>query len=506
MDPTSLNLQPYSSDWHNMDLQAHQQAVDLIDIEIAGLMRTVRQLQFRKGKHEDQIKYFRGLTTLARKLPAELLACIFEECVRDGWTRTPLTASHVCPEWRIAARIPTVWSHVYVNCDAKDPCGRARFWIEKAQGSLLRVTIDVANDASRLPEIMEILSARAAQWQTFSVKSILTSHARSVLTLCNPLAPQLRELEKSIVEEFNESNLPLDGDAYEVEVNNRFLHAPHFRRLRIRRNILPSPGSFPSSVTDLSIILTQGAIPTMSSVDRALQLLAGLPALQRLSILLPYQQERVFTPSVDATRLVELPDLRTLVLVGSPDMFRILPYLATPSLSHLHLRSSLDPLSYTYEELSSNITRFIERAAPPIELLELHDIDLSPAGFTACFVASPHLKELRLHESDIPDSVIREVGASCPLLERLDLRWCGQVTGRALVELVQGRSKDSDTCYSGAHSTDSSVPGRINIVTVINCAFVKEEDILDLSRVTQCRLIMAADDYCSEYPSVLFKY
>lgn len=478
-----------------MDLETHERAVTLIDDEIEVLMRTVRQLQFRKMQHQEQIKRVKGLTTLARRLPPEILACIFEQCVQDGWTRTPLTASHVCPEWRKATRIPTVWSFIYVNCDAKDPCGRTRFWLEKARSSPLHITMDVTSDPSRIPTIMDLLLARATQWQNFTVKSNRLCHANSILTLCNRPTPELRVLSIVIVEELDENVDTAEVNVHETDLTDLFPHASHLRTLRVIRNTLPSLGTVPSSITNLSITLSCHYSRTKSSVDRALRFLEGLPALQELSISLSHQQAREFDRALDENSLVNLPDLQTLVLCGSPDMFRILPHLSTPSLNHLHLRSSLDPLGYPDEETGINIRQFIKQA-PPLELFELHDIDLSPSNFAACFARLPHLKEVRLHESDISDSVIEQFSTPhgfCPLLSRLDLRWCGQVTGRALVELVHARLVNTRSKDNG---DDPSTTTPISMVTVINCSFVKEEDILNLSQTAVCRIVMQPEDYC----------
>lgn len=82
------------------EIHSHESAISMIDQEIDELMRTVRQLQFKKWEHTEGIRRCKGLITLARRLPYEILANIFELCVRDGFTRTPLVVSHVCSRWR----------------------------------------------------------------------------------------------------------------------------------------------------------------------------------------------------------------------------------------------------------------------------------------------------------------------------------------------------------------------------------------------------------------------
>ena len=481
------------------EMLAHEQAVAVLDEEIQGLVRNVRQLQFKKSQHQEKIKHYKGLMTLARRMPPEILASIFEECVRDGWTRTPLTASHVCSEWRKAASIPTVWSHIYVNCDAKDPIGRTRFWLRQAQSSLLSITIDVQNDTLQLPGVMELLLERSSNWQNLTINSSLLSHSNYILSLCvrTVPVPELRLINISVTQEFDdELNGELLGRYDLVGLVNAFHGAPRLQSLRTTRNILPSQGTIPSSITDLSLTLPCYLTNPKSSIAKLLQLLEGLPLLESLAVSLVRGQSREFVLALDQSRVVSLLKLRVLILIGTSEMFSVLPHLMTPSLARLHLHSSLDPLGYPDESVGSHVLQFIRKASP-LELFELFDIDFSLDDFASCFAALPYLKELRLHDSQISDSVIetlyRQEG-SCPSLERLDLRWCGQVTGRALTELVKGRLHAKN---SSQNSTDLMTP--ITSLTVINCSFVKEQDIFDLAEMTICRIIMGASDYCRKF-------
>lgn len=480
-------------------MMEHEQAVANIDDEIEHLMRTVRQLQYKKFQYQEKIKECKGMMTLARRLPPEILARIFEECVRDGWTRTPLTALHVCPEWRKAANIPTVWSHVYVNCDAKDPRGRTRFWLEKAQTSLLRITIDVRNDASQLPGIMEILLEQLPQWRILTVNSALLWQANYILMLCNRPAPELCALDISVIQEFDDTvdQMQVESGNDLVGLADSFPQAPHFRTLRINRNTLPSRGTLPPSITDLSITLPCHSTRAKLSVTKLLHVLEGLPQLHSFSLALPRGQEREFEVLPDETRLVNLPDLTTLVVVGSRDIFAFLPHLSTPVLTRLHLRSSLDPLGHPDEQTTSYIKQFVEQGSLQVELLELHDIDLSLSDFSACLPWLSRLEEIRLHESEITDSIIKTLNGAegyCPLLKRLDLRWCGHVTGPALVELV--KSRFCRVADHGDPDTVSTTLTPIERVTVINCAFVGEQDIISLAQNTVCQVVMEANDYC----------
>jgi len=137
----------------------------------------------------------------------------------------------------------------------------------------------------------------------------------------------------------------------------------------------------------------------------------------------------------------------------------------------------------------------IQRASPQLKLFELFDIN-SPDDFSTCLAGLPHLRELRLHESDISDSIIQQFHGPegfCPLLERIDLRWCGQVTGRALFDLVENRLHST---HSGGRSNMLPVVNTITALTVINCPFVKEQEVLGLAQAIVCRVVMGSSDYC----------
>jgi len=416
--------------------EEHKKAVGLIDNEIEDLMRKVRQLQFRKSDHLQKIKYHQGLTTLARRLPPELLASIFEECVRDGWTRTPLVASHVCSEWRKATTIPTVWSHVYVNCDAKDPCGRTRFWLQNASSSLLHIILEIKNDTTHLLGVMSLLMDRISHWRSLTINSTRPSHSDYIFSLCGKPTPELQAVNVSVVQQFGGELSTADTENLQYGLYHAFPWAPRFRTLRISHNLFPAQGTIPCSITHLSINLPSHPSPARLSVGAVRRLLHDLPALESLSITLERGEAREFHSAFSKNSLVVLPELQKLTLLGSQDIFKVLSHLFTPALSSLHLRSSLDPVGYGEAQTGSYIRSFIERSSPPLHLFELHNIDLPVSDFLACFAGLPTLRELRLHESDITGAVIEQFhgpDALCPMLSRLDLRWCGQVTGQALV-------------------------------------------------------------------------
>lgn len=255
--------------------------------------------------------------------------------------------------------------------------------------------------------------------------------------------------------------------------------------MNLWHNIVPSPGIIPPTIFDLSLTLVS---PTFA-VLRIIRFLEGLPDLRDLTLRTAMFSELEVVTEVDSLA-VRLPFLHTLTLCVSPNANVILPYIDAPSLRRLHMQSSAPSLGQPHEPTGQSLRQFFERSRPPLELLELRDVDITPDDFSACFTTLSTLKELRLHETDIPDTVMQLLDGSeglCPQLKRLDLRWCGQLTGQALARLVRSRALDAGS------------PHPIEEVAVMHCSFVNERDIFDIAEKTTCRVVMReADDLCRE--------
>ncbi|KDR83844.1 hypothetical protein GALMADRAFT_219673 [Galerina marginata CBS 339.88] len=478
-------------------ISKHEEAVLSLDTEIDALMRAIRQLQYQKQQHLEEIKKCKGRITLARRLPPEILASIFEECVLDGWTRTPLVASHTCSSWRKAAYIPTVWSHIYVNLGARDPCQRTRLWLDRSEDTLLTIDLEVGPDQTHLKNIMEVLLTEVQRWKVLTIKSTFFDPVNRILQTCNKPTPQLRTIDVSVDQEFILAANNADDNAHELAgLRTSFVDAPLFRSLRISRNILPGRQTLPSSITNLYLRLPCHHPSTTQSLSSILRLLEELPNIETLSMEVPNGHHQHFQLDVEGGDSVELANLKSLTLMGSNNMFGFLPHVRVSSLTHLVLRSSLD--YFQAEEIGSWVLRFLQESSPPISLLEFRDLALDSRVYHGLFAMLPLLEELRLHDSDILDIMLEQLNGPqglCPLLKRLDLRWCGRLSGRAVVELVRSRLRtDTD------NADISSVSLPLAEITLINCSFVKEENIVDLAEITVCRLIhRGQDDFCKAY-------
>ncbi|KAI0676560.1 hypothetical protein C8Q78DRAFT_30379 [Trametes maxima] len=473
-------------------IREHEDAIGNIEDRIQVLLNHVRDLRYDQAKHRASIERCIGLITLARRLPVELLIKIFVHCVEDGWTRAPLVVSHVCAAWRKAALAPQVWSHVYVRCDDAAVLDRTRFWLAKAAGAYLHVTI-VASWRAQSAGIMgpmALLAERRAQWRSLRVETDTWRHADIILMECREATPELRELDvRTAALDTVQGEGTLDpvylARSFGVET------APRLTTLSYVSTIIPASSIFPSHITDLTLEVKESPVRRPLSTAAIINVLERLPELRTLSFSMPLMYEHEFVSEPDSDRTASLPALTTLTLYGPTDLNELLPHLYTPALRNLHLRS-LEDLGYRQHPIGPSLVRFIRASAPPLELLELHDIDLDPETFATCFDALPLLRELRLHESSISDAIVQLLNGPrglCPRLRRIDVRWCGHLRGRALVDLVRSRRAVDDLA--------GSVSDPIEEVGVINCCFVTEDDVLDLARMTVCRVVTReSDDYC----------
>lgn len=190
-----------------------------------------------------------------------------------------------------------------------------------------------------------------------------------------------------------------------------------------------------------------------------------------------------------------LPNLQRLVLSGLPGLFGVLLFLRAPVLTRLHLISPSELINYAHDITGVHFRHFIIVARPPLQLLELRDVAIPPDAYLHVFADLPDLRELRLHESEITNHVLQRLEGQfglCPHLQVLDLRWCNQITGSALVRIVQSRLP----------SRNENRVDFISAITVINCAFVGDQAIIKLAGMTVCRLIIPdGDDQCRKWQS-----
>lgn len=466
-------------------IMSDEEAIQELNSETTILYSVLERLRLQKDKHRENIRRARSLLTLARRLPPELLARIFEICAQSGWTRAPVAVSQVCSAWRKAATFPHVWSHLFLDLRLGNSTGKVEFWLSKVQHAPLHITLDIPLESPSLDEVLGLLIPRSKQWHTLVVKSVDSTTMNYVFRRCNFPLPNLRQL--NVITEMESSQ----GEA----VNMASLQdVPRLSRLLIVQPNLPQWSSF-MGITKLHVVLSPSTLftPSINATDW-IEMLQALPELRDLTLELSKPGTRTYN---DTQPTVDLPHLELLTLHVSPEVNGILSTMRAPALRQLHLRCSSEPLARPHMPSGAHLCQFLE-SSPCVRLLELYDVDVERIDFVRCFELLPKLEELRLHDSDIADEQLRLLHGGngyCPNLARLDFRWCNYLTGSALVKLTQSRLPQDES--EGRVSSTMPQTRRINEVAVINCLHVKEQDVLDLAEMTLCRLLMRSDeDHC----------
>ncbi|KAF8271745.1 hypothetical protein EI94DRAFT_1567886 [Lactarius quietus] len=467
-------------------IRGHELEIESIDTAIQSLLRQVHQLRTQRARHVDAIAKCRGSISLVLRAPDDVLALIFEQCAASGWANAPLVVSHVCSKWRRASFVPRVWSHVYLASDTLDAVAKTRLWLSRALQSPLHVVIDIRVLEPYLLKAFNLILGHASQWRSLTLSTRFIQQASEILSQCRRPIPKLRTLDITSFSIGVATELGVDEL---VGSDDAFSDARFLSNVRIVSNRFPP--SLPNTVVELSVELTD-ILSSRPSLSALLQVLGRLPALRSLALIIPSYFAQIIQNDEDLKTETYLHQLECLVIDAPPYFNEALRHIQAPALRSLHLRSTEPPLNRPHEGTGEALLQFLKSSNPHIELLELHDVDIRRDDFVQCFSSLPLLEELRLHETEIPDNALLSLhgpSGSCPRLKRLDLRWCEQLAGQALVELVRSRV---DPDGSPRASFDP-----IERITVINCARVDESSILDLAHATVCSVVVRnLADHC----------
>jgi hypothetical protein len=476
-------------------IRSHELEVESIDTAIQSILRQVQQLRAQRARHVDAIAKCRGTNSLALRAPDDVLALIFEQCAAGGWANAPLVVSHVCSKWRRASFVPRVWSYIYLTSDSLDAVAKTRLWLSRALQSPLRVVVDVRVLDPYMLNAFELILDHASQWRSLTLSTRFVQQASEILSQCRRPIPNLRTLD---ITSFSIGFRTEQGVDELAGLDDACSDTLSLSCVRIVCNRFPP--SLPKTVVELSIELTDipSSRPSLSAV---LQMLGRLPTLRSLTLIIPSYFAQIIQNDKDLKTETYLHRLECLILDAPPDFNEVLRHIHAPALRSLHLRSTEAPLNHPHEGTGEALLQFLKSSNPQIKLLELHDVDIRRDDFVQCFSSLPLLEELRLHETAIPDDALLPLhgpNGSCPRLKRLDLRWCEQLAGRALVELVRSRIGGPDASAGLRTSFDP-----IERITVINCARVDESSILDLAHATVCNVVVRnLADHCRTPPLI----
>lgn len=441
--------------------------------------------------------------------------CLFERANADVRPPSPLALSQVCASWRTAALdSPLLWSTIYMTPFTRSELVKHHLVLSAT--CPLTLVISTTND-----EPLMLALSQVGRWKEVSIVANSSFEADAVLAALTRPAPNLSLLTVQLLAE-DEIQVGITGQLQHLR--RAFPDSPKFSRLSFASHLLPHSSIFPEHITELSLV--DSASLALSDVvlegfgARVIDILERLPLLQAFSL-----QTRCpcihydFNPALGPHRLPPIPGLGTarrlvlshlkrLTLTALPALCAvILIYLATPVLEELSIRNtSVDALRPTsseeeYRRAFRNFLsqRYAAEGSPsdgnveniPLRKLYIHNASLS----SGTLIHLPHLQVLQLHDSDIEDATLDELrrsGSAKLQLEELDLRWEGRVSGSAIIRLL----KDLGTCYSPLYAPEEQ--RGVKIVTLLHCSYVQEESIIEVAKLTTCRLIAEVGDYC--YP------
>ncbi|THH12314.1 hypothetical protein EW145_g27 [Phellinidium pouzarii] len=471
----------------------HEYTISVLQSKTNDLYREIRRIDEEKGKHIAAIAKYKGVLTLANRIPGELLARIFELAVMSGWTRAPIVVSQVCSFWREAAGAPSVWSHIYVDCDKGDPVARCRLWLKMAQQSLLDITFRTSENVPIMDAALNIILEHILHWRSFTLEAPSVHSANYVLGRCSKPGPHLMEAIVNVGE--SSVSVPVPDIALGLgplsNFRSAFGGAPNLKSVSLVTDIAQSWVGIPQ-ITKLNLQLNDCqfdlARPVLSS--EIIDVLSDTPNLEEVTINISYRDRRNFELDNPA-RVVSLSELTSLTLSLPIPFMAFILHLRTPKLSSLYLRCPDDPQGFADEATRAALRDFVELSVPPLRLLQLYDVDISQNDFLFCFNLLPTLEELRLHGSEILDETLAYLSPPfgfLPVLSVLDLRWCGHVSGWALEGLVRSRSSTAWNSHGLTPFTE---------LTVINCSTVNEKQIVGIADYCTCRLKIRDEiDFC----------
>ncbi|KAH8113310.1 hypothetical protein DFH11DRAFT_333724 [Phellopilus nigrolimitatus] len=475
------------------EISMHESIIFNLDASIVGLMRQIRCIEEKKRKHALAIAKCKGVLTLANRIPGELLARTFELAVAGGWTRCPIVVSQVCSSWREAAKSPSVWSHVYIDCDKGDPVARCKLWLQMAQLSLLDVTFRTTEFLPVLDAALGAIMQHILRWRSFTLEAPTVQSANYVLGRLPDPGLQLKEVTVKLGESSITVPLPdvAQGQGRLSGFGPAFGKAPNLRRVSFIADIAQSwvgLAQFTSLTLQLNDSQFMSARPIFAS--EIIEVLSDSPNLQELIIIISRNDRRDFV-EVSSARTVTLSELVSLTLNLPIDFMEFIQHLRTPKLELLFLRSPDDPHGFAGNATRTALRDFIELSAPPLRVWDLYDVDISQDDFLFCFNLLPNMEELRLHGSEILDGTLESLASPVGLLPKLsvlDLRWCGHINGRVLEQVIRSRAEIDGDKHELSPITE---------VTVINCSIVNEKHILGIADYCMCRLKMRdMHDFC----------
>jgi hypothetical protein len=383
-----------------------------------------------------------------------------------------------------------------------DNLERIGHWIKHSSEAPLTILLDLegTTPSQRTVALLKNIASTAHRWRRFTVSADLAAHASEIfleLSGTRTSAPKLIELDLRIKSPGTENDLQGLADI--------FPSSPNFHTFSYEGPAIPFPGTLPPHIRKLNLDMRRMAGGEIS-LTRLLTVLQELEKLEAFSFNIDKDEtDYPISISNDAPMVIH-QKLAAIAISGPIEASLLLLHrMSTPFLEALSARATVyqapDPAWLT-ESVGEAFERFFARSGNdsplgivPVKKLELFNVLFVENDFLPVLKRLPELQEIRLHDSDLPGSIVEALIEShednplqaklCPALKIVDLRWDSQLDGKLLSNLVQYRSSLSSSNYRG-----------IEEITAINCSHISEGCLLKIAELTKCRVLPSSDDYC----------
>ncbi|KAJ2922800.1 hypothetical protein H1R20_g14272, partial [Candolleomyces eurysporus] len=473
----TMESQAFASFYHTNYVPSDKQLLDIkqllapyesklaqLELNIKAAEAAVARLKGERQAILRMIRPLRGLSSIIRRLPPEIMGRIFVHSIHSGGYSSfnicdaPLVLLRVCRSWReIALNTPQLWSsfeitipsHLcYMHYDpdldssAKHQRRQNSFleevdrWLKRSGNRPLYIALfsecfkdEMANVYGMLDAIRWKLVEHASRWKSIDYDLI---HETGRDPLTTPIADVLKSLKEIRLSNYLfPTSAQLGSDQkFQFDYDN-LLQAPGLEKLHLQ-SCWGHP--YPYNFTHLPVnwanltSLTLGTLSshffrkefydevTLSMGSELIPILPQCTKLRHCSLLLPSDGSSE-PPSPDAH--VTLFNLEALHLSGcSQAIDSFLPTINTPHLREFHYQplhpkvpgrgrklTPRPPLT-----LDSTLLKFLQQVGEKLEVFSFNPPSTPNEVFLACFKNIPFLKQLTIGPTFFTQAFVPDIG------------------------------------------------------------------------------------------------
>lgn len=401
---------------------------------------TVDDLRKTQETTRVEIESLRSLLTPIRRLPPELLTEIFMHClpyqrfIRPAPDQAPLLLAQICASWRRASiSIPSLWTSLELHGFQTDtmedeplPEETQRVnnllytWFSRTEDCPL--SLSVQDDSLLLTSVSKKLDDLAGRWQHLSL--LVSEHTHRCL---DP------SYEYSSLQSFKLRTLEGLEEVLVHDLSGSMLNAPQLTHFIWDNDV--------QHLTPIEMLwenLTYLTLSTPMTIQQCLTILPRLTRMKNLNL-----QNISTDPGELPLCSVTLPELKSLVLCSTEDIYPIFNALTLPNLRELVLSICSWP--------HISILNLFHRSRCPLESLNLYFPPLSEAHLLECLEhLHTTLIELTLQSNrergfPITDAVLERLTNTgvgevlCPKLQVIAMYQCIRCTEGRVADMVRSR-------------------------------------------------------------------